>query len=621
MTGRIRRDSGHLQDQQQRDRKRKAKRPCGNPPAVPTGVVLTFQVTEARTHLRFTGKVKWDAVTLDEGGHVLDIGKYETQLRATNAAGVPVETEDSRARLRAHRKAPADRVRIDTATNPSGSTFRYVTRRAHGRLAGDSIEVKDCASPATYNGTFVVTSIVNSTTLEVNGGSSGVADCADPGVMIDDDDRLHVITRELPRPKTWYWQARVRAIDNHGCPGAWSAWTSPLLPWTGADPLPPTPTGLTLSFDSKDKNRHNRWRAIAEWNEVVNWDVPGGDREDDMAGYGVQIQKSSDGSVPDENSKTWHRYVSAKADSDADTTARAIRHQIYKRYYYRVRVRSVDRFGRRGAYTAWSAWQQPGSEAPPQPTLVTIFANSTNRVVVQWEAPDDPADADIIDRDIAYFQAQISTSPTFATIYKFDRYQHSQKKSFRIKDADAGGTFYCRVRSVNSEGDKSAWIPAKLDPGNSNPAASADGVTIGPGGGGGGDFAWRRGGPAIVKHYANARRTNTTGVRQYFKKARATCGDKDLSTGSPSGSALKFNLRRWVAAETSHAPVFDNGAGGDDDDRLKINAGTYKDVNGPSTFSITYLEPDEAVSVKVTSIGSTNPGSDWVVQLFMSPDP
>jgi hypothetical protein len=566
--------------------------------------------------------VKWDAVTLDEGGHVLDIGKYEAQLRATNVSGVPVETEDAKTRLRAHRKAPADRVRIDTATNPSGTTFRYVTRRAHGRVAGDSIEVKDCQSPATYNGTFVVTNVVNSTTLEVNGGSAGVADCADPGVMIDDDDRLHVITRELPRPKTWYQQTRVRAVDNHGCPGAWSPWTTPLLPWTGADPQPPTPTGLTLTFDNKDKSRRNRWRAIAECDEVINWDVPGGDREDDMAAYDFQIQKSSNGSTPDENSKTWHRRVSAKADSDADTRVRVVRHQIFKRYYYRTRARAVDRFGRRGAYTAWSAWQQPGNEAPPQPILVEIFAGSTNRVVVQWDAPDDPVNTDIIDQDIDYFQVKLSKSPTFATTYRIDKYHTAMKRSFRPRAADLGDTFYAQVRSMNSEGDPSAWIPAKLDPGNSNPAASADGVTIGAAGGSGApDWAWRRGGPAITKHYANARRTNTTGVRQYLHKARATCGDKDLSTGAPTGSALKFNFRRWVASEASHAPVFDNGAGGDDDERLKINAGTYKDVNGPSTFSIAYLEPDEAISVRVGAVGSGEPGSDWLVQLWMSPSP
>lgn len=469
------------------DHRKHRDRPCGNPPAVPTGVVLSFQATEALTHLVFTGKVKWNEVTADTAGHKTKIDSYEVQMRATDVNGVPVETQDDTdgdavndTRIRIARKNPVQSVGITVAT-AAASVATFTTRRDHGFAINDRITVSGM-TPGAYNGNWTVASVPTTTTLTANIGSTP-ADGTDFGKLSDRDDKLHVITRKLPRPKTWYWQARVRAVDADQCQGNWSVWTTPGLPWTGADPQPPTPTGLNITFDNKDRNRHNRWRAIVEWDEVLNWDVPGGDREDDMSAYSVQMEKSNDGASAD-GTKRWARRVEAKSE-DADTTQHLIRHVIFRRYYYRARVRSIDRFNRRGVWSAWTAWQQPGSEGPPQPTNVKIFDNATNRVVTKWDAPTDPNDSEIIDVDIDHFQVQVSTSSTFATIYDFDRYHSSMKRAFKIAAADEGGTFYARVRSLNSEADKSAWIPATLA-GNSSPSATASGVTIGAGGGGSG---------------------------------------------------------------------------------------------------------------------------------------
>lgn len=129
-----------------------------------------------------------------------------------------------------------------------------------------------------------------------------------------------------------------------------------------------------------------------------------------------------------------------------------------------------------------------------------------------------------------------------------------------------------------------------------------------------------------VRHYPY-RWTNTTGTTLVFKRARAVVGNKDDPPGShaagtdghPIGSAIKINLRRWLADESQHNAVFQTGGGGDDDDRLIIPAGQHKDTNPVTSFQITELQPDEALSVRVAAVGSTYPGEDLVVQVFMEP--
>lgn len=372
-----------------KETKRKKRRPCGNPPAKPASVAVTFTATEARVHLRFTGKVKWDPVVTDEGGHGVHVKEYEVQYRAVNASGVPQELEDSKERRRVIRRFGPAELRLDDATNPSGSTFRFRTRRDHGIITGDKFKIEGCRHPSTYNGSYTATGTPSSTLVEATGGASGVANCDDPGKLIDDQDGCFVILREVPRPKTWYWQARVRAVDHDDCAGDWTTWTTPVLPWTGADPEPPTPTFTdpgAVTFDNKGKGRHTKVRLKFTFDEVVDWDVPGGDRESDMAAYAVQLDRSDDGVTWD--GAPYRTKIYPAKDGDADTTRTAIFLNIRRRYWYRCRVRTIDRFGRRGD---WSAWTTPAlpfdDDQPPQPLNVKIFEASTDRVVVKWSDP------------------------------------------------------------------------------------------------------------------------------------------------------------------------------------------------------------------------------------------
>lgn len=436
--------------------------PCASPPIPPTGVVVTYQATEARVHLRFTGKVKWNEVGTSENGAGTVIENYEIEMIATDAAGVAVETEDGRARIRMHQKPAPKRLNLKSAKNPTGSVFSFETRRNHGQAVGDQVRITDTKKPATYNGTYTITSITDPKTFRVTGGASGVADAEDPGKSHDELDSLHVITRELHRPKTWYWKARVRAIDKEDCAGDWSAWSAPTLPWTGADPKPPVPANVILTFDTQERRRHDKLRATVTWDEVTNWDVPGGDREDDMKGFIVQLWQSTDGS-------TWrlHNSKSREAkDADADTTQHIIFHRIHKKYYYRCRVRSVDRFNRRGD---WSVWQ-PGAggatpndtTTPPAPTNLTAVVDQ-HKLTVDFVLAKEPLDTDatdgtngrVIDEDIAFASIQVATDAGFTNIIKRDQIT-GQHKTFSLRRPN--GTYHIRVRTVDAVWNRSAWV-------------------------------------------------------------------------------------------------------------------------------------------------------------------
>jgi hypothetical protein len=649
---------------------RHAKRPCGNPPAVPTGVMLTFQATEARAHLRFTGKVKWTEVTEDTQGHGTRVRDYEVQLRATDDDGVPVETEDSDTRVRVHRTQPVQQVSIDAAT-ASGGVATYTTRRAHGFIAGDKVKVSE-VKPVAYNGEWVVATAPTTTTFTATIGSSP-ADATDFGKVEENQHKLQVVTRELPRPKTWYWQARVRCTDADECVSNWSTWTDQLLPWTGADPEPPVPTNRSLSFDHHGKGKHGRIRALVTFDEVVDWDVPGGDRESDMKEYVVELDWSDDG-VSWDGAPYRTRKLEAK-DAPADTTRTAVfPGHIFKRYYYKARVRSIDRFNRRGDWSSWTEAQLPfDDDPPPPPLLVKIFESATDRIVLDWDPPlvylpthgtvtaslggtalagtstkfeaevgvgtviqveaetktvlavtsDTALTVDSAwgnnhsavplyvehqDPDCAHFEVQTSKSATFATIYKKDLHVSGSKKSIKVADADKNDKFYGRVRSIDGSGNYSHFIPATVA-GNSDPNAAAEGVYIGKASG---DWSKSFTKPSVLR-VRDYEQMWTLHKDVTFTKAICRVGKHDSSThpadGCPTGSSVKIQLTKWDADESDSVNLFDS------DDRLTVSAGTHRDVNFVEDFAVTSGLAGEAIQVRVRAVGSGYPGKHLNVEL------
>lgn len=368
-------------------RRRHPVRPCGNPPAAPHGIVVTYRATEALTHLRFTAKIKWDEVTQDEQGHGTTIKRYDTEFVACNSSGTPVDTEDGNPRIHNKIRQPPKRLRLKAATNPTGTTFRFETRKPHGQSIGNKVKIDGCRPQEVYNGNYTVTALPTSHRFEVNGGASSVADCDSPGTVTDADDVLQIITKALPRPKTWYWKFRIRAVDKDDCAGDWSSWTTPTLPWTGADPAPPVPDTPTLDFDNRDKGRHEKVDALVIFPEVKNFDYPGtpAEDEDDLDSYGVQLDRSSDG-------VTWDgfpfRHHSEHANTDdAQTNVKIKFKGVRRHWWYRARARSIDRFNRKSEWSDWSDGYLPfDNDPPPAPNNVKI-TSARDRIVVQWRDP------------------------------------------------------------------------------------------------------------------------------------------------------------------------------------------------------------------------------------------
>jgi hypothetical protein len=350
-----------------------------------------------------------------------------------------------------------------------------------------------------------------------------------------------------------WYRFRVKAENTTGCESEWSSWTS----WTLANDHVAPPSPLLVKIYAASTNR-----------VVIDWDPP-------VVYLPTEGTVSAVGTTTLTGSSTF--------------------------FHAQISVGDTIRIGLAGDVRTVTAIASDTS-------LTVDSALSTFSGAVAYVEEPDP--------DVAGYDVWLDTVVGFTPpAYKRDRDHHSTRISFRIPDADSGLTFYGRVKTYDASGNKSAWIPATIA-GNSSSGTTPDGVTLGSGGGGV-VATFRKIGRCRVKHYSNARWTNTTGRTLTFRKARATVGDKEAATGAPTGSALKLNLRRWLSDESAHAPVFDAGGGTDDDDRLKINAGTYKDVNGPDTFDITTLLDDEAITVKVTSVGSGFPGEDLVVQVFM----
>jgi hypothetical protein len=364
-----------------------------------------------------------------------------------------------------------------------------------------------------------------------------------------------------------------------------SPWLEPPIEYTTMKRTDvPAPTGVSLNFDRKEKNRHNPIRCIVTCDEVK---TPCGD---DVDYYVFQLWRwdpvtwSLLDTEPVQKAK-----VEAK-DEDANTTVKAIFTGIRQKGWYVARARAVSNRHR----SKWSAFSSPGSasdsEPPPTPLNVTIHDKATNRIVIDWDAPLDDNDSEQISPDIAYFQIQLSTSSAFSSIYKFDRYHIGTSKSWKVRKSDLDETFYARVRSVDGSGNKSSWVPATVI-GNSSPNATPDGVTIGR--------------SKVVHTFTIA---GNAEVKNYKPRTRA---EEDLTilkvTGDfddvPTGSNLIIDI--LVAGSSifsSQANMLHITAGGD-------GRGSTNAIANP-----TILE-GQSIRVSVVQVGSIQPGGNGTIRI------
>ena len=305
-----------------------------------------------------------------------------------------------------------------------------------------------------------------------------------------DDDWLHALFPTVIRPRTWYYKARVRAIDTSGCKGPWSPWTPPVLPPTESEPGPPAPGNWTIDYDRRHRGRDGRYRMNVSWGEILNWDVPGGDASEDVAGYQIQIRASDDGG------KTWEEpedrpggkehyrttFVTAAKDEDPGNRARASFFPVYRHHIFQVRGRTIDRYQRRGEWSPW--WPElpvvsrpTDRTPPPKPRKVETF-KLPHRVGIEWEGlpanegdrslqevgqtesdPEEnqPESASKTHRDVAFFQVELSDD-NFKTVLKRDKHVHAERKVFWVRKLKHD--YWLRVRSVDAANNHSDWVKA-----------------------------------------------------------------------------------------------------------------------------------------------------------------
>ena len=160
-------------------------------------------------------------------------------------------------------------------------TFDAVTTDANGDPQETASYVIDWV-PCTKAGNIITDEKVRQHLWAPN--DSAIDDPLDPAA-----DYYVILPGNVPRPKVWYWKARVRAVSDGGHKGAWSDWTVPTLPIKDSLPEPPAPTP-TLGFRWKDTAHQPIFSAEVRFDDVNYWDIPGFDYEDDISSYEVMLQ-------------------------------------------------------------------------------------------------------------------------------------------------------------------------------------------------------------------------------------------------------------------------------------------------------------------------------------------
>lgn len=358
---------------------------------------------------------------------------------------------------------------------------------------------------------------------------------------------------------------------------------------------------ISGQYQRVEGTRNNLFRVRITWDRVTQTQA-GEDYKPDA--YGIQLWGSPDGETWDKDNLR-HKQVRGSAGPDGDWGTEddvkvpnfVVFRGIKPKWYYRVRVRALSKKECDGTFGSWITLGSANDNVnPPPPTDVRIFENSTGkRVVVDWEPPLDADDSEQVDQGVTFFQVQLSKESDFSPVYKFDRIQASSQRSFRIADADLGDSFYGRVRSIDAAGNKSAWIPARIN-GNSDPDAVAQAAGVGTTGGSG-NVVLSFGTGSVVR--GRLYESGWTADRPYrITKVRMRIGahdpDAHPNDGTPTGGPIYANLRIYNAAETSFVKVFDS------DSRLTVAAGTHKDSAAATDMTNTDIDEDETLAVKVS---------------------
>lgn len=413
-------------------------RRCMSAPSVPGNVVLSFHKRREDHRKHYVGRVDWAAVTTDVAGRPLTPHLYDVELRATDASGEPVETRGQETASTADGKsfsvlggtAPTNRnarelnatgdlignalssltpgiackVKFFARAQSGSPNLRYsVYDTTSGSEVVGKVGVPDSTRRPKLVAAMVFTPVgghsYQARVNWANGSGVGLLDHVkwhDEGdnavwrLRVKGDETAHAVFW-LTHPDTWFYQARVRALNHthHArCYSAWSGWTTSTRPSDGETTGPPAPDGLIMTFDKVNGTRKRPWRLKAVWNETPWWIPPDGEPEEGSDHYAVHIQMSNNAGTTVAHSI---RHVIEARDQDADQTSNYKTH-VQGRRHYRFRVRAIQS-GRRGAWSSFTAWASP--HGAPNPVLNVTWSNPTPAVLVaKWDPPADLTDVD-----------------------------------------------------------------------------------------------------------------------------------------------------------------------------------------------------------------------------------
>lgn len=482
------------------------KRPCRSAPAAVTGFALTFSRKHAHHRTFWNARTSWDALVADVAGRPLTPKRYQVQLRATDASGDPVETHLQVASAKANGAsftvhsgtAPATgfwreldgspdvikkaltglttgiAAQVDFYSRKKTSTAVTLKYLIRDTTAGSDVVSKNGSPDSTQDPHVTATlsfTPVSGHSYEarveyVSGSGVGKLDqiqwhdqgSAAVWTRIVPGDDLAAAFADIPRPKSWYYQARVRAESNHNgakCWGVWTSWTTATIPATGTPTGPDVPEGITLVLDKVEGTAKRPWRARVGWNEITTWIPEDGDPEDGVARYDIQLAVSNDAGSTTANT----RRATVPADP-TDTTSHVDFFNVRGKRSYRARVRAFDQLGNPGAWSSWTSWLAPTAPTPAPVTTLTWDNPTPATLRAKWDRPADPTN---IDRyHVKVFRGGTLVDEGFTSGSRWD---------YHIPVADRAATHKVRVSTV--EDDMLLDVDAAAPTGYTTPDESA----------------------------------------------------------------------------------------------------------------------------------------------------
>jgi hypothetical protein len=279
--------------------------------------------------------------------------------------------------------------------------------------------------------------------------ASGVAvelDSGDPAVwteLVPGDEPTRAAFANLHRPKTWYYQTRVRALNRVWttgvrCYSAWSAWTAATQPAGGALTGPPAPTGVALTFARTEPSKTRPFTATVVGNEVPNWTPTDGDLEEGASSYLVQLAASNDG-----GSSTVNVRELVIAADDTASTFEAQFVGVKRGRSYRARVKPF--LGQTaGAFSSWTAWRAASTDVGSGPNAAINIHTTKPKprvLLTTWDPP-------TVGEDVDEFRVRVYRGAELRETV----FTRTRRHRYEVPDEDAGKGHRVKVTALDENG-------------------------------------------------------------------------------------------------------------------------------------------------------------------------